>query len=199
MEYVSPEVDLGKNIQNVRKKRGLTIKELAKVVKISASMLSQIERAQANPSISTMKAIADALNEPLYNFFLPQTENSGSLVSRAATRQKYSFSPKDVGGSFVQQRPAGYECERLSSTPGKLEMLRIKLPKKCSSNTVPRFHSDEEIAFVESGTVKVQLGTQAEVLHQYDSISIPAGTPHFWINESEEDVYLILSLAKFNE
>lgn len=196
METFSSQVNLGENILAIRKKHGLTIKELAESVNVSASMLSQIERGLANPSIATMKAIADALEEPLYNFFLPQIENNTFLISRAATRNKYAFHPERDGSIHPQQRPDGYELERLSVWDNaNFEMLRVKLPPGISSNAIPRLHDDDEIAYVESGTVRIQLGTESEVLNPHDSVCIPARTPHRWINESQEDVSLILSMA----
>ena len=200
MESFSSQVNLGDNILSARKKRGFTIKELAERVNISASMLSQIERGLANPSIATMKAIADALNEPLYNFFLPQVENSETLMSRAVTRTKYTFYPEKQTSNIPQIRPDGYECERLSAWRNtNFEMLRVKLSPGYSSNPIPRLHNDDEIAYVESGTVLVQLGSETEELHPHDTVCIPARTPHRWINASDEAVYLILSMADFTK
>ena len=55
------EIDLGKKIQDFRNMRGMSLRELAKRAGTTASMLSQIERNLVNPSISTLKAIAQAL------------------------------------------------------------------------------------------------------------------------------------------
>ncbi len=52
---------LGGHIQQLRKKRSLTLEGLAKLSGVSKSMLSQIERGQTNPTIGTVWALAEAL------------------------------------------------------------------------------------------------------------------------------------------
>ena len=191
------ELDIGTNIRSTRLQKGLSIKELADLIEVSSSLLSQIERGLANPSISTMKSIADALDEPLYNFFLPKFQEDDALLSRAATRSHYAFpnNTSDIGQ--LPKRPAGYECERLSSkTLPTLTMLRLKLPPHTSNNPLPRQHEDLEVTYVESGTVKLLLGNNEYELYPQDSISIPPNTPHKWTNETENDVILIQSVAK---
>lgn len=191
-----PEIDLGKNIMSIRKKHAISLRDLADSIGISASMLSQVERGLANPSISTMKLIADALGEPLYNFFLPNNRQEDSLVSRAATRQKYAFSPSTSSWESLQHRPDGYSCEHLSSPDSNLEMLRVCLPPHCSSNMIPRSHDEPECAYVESGTVKIELGDSSADLSEQDAVTIPAKTPHRWINESDYLVSLVLVTVK---
>lgn len=185
-------LDLGKNIMEVRKRHSMSIKALAEAAGVTSSLLSQIERGIANPSISTMKAISDALQVPLYDFFLPTVDNTNKLISRANSRERFIFpSAADV------ERPDGYECERLTPKyPSEITLLRTKLPPKSASSTAARTHAEDEAAYVESGTVFLQLGDTREELYTHDSASIPAKVPHRWINETDEDVYLILASSK---
>lgn len=188
------EVNLGANIKAVRKQRGLSIKALAETISVSASLLSQIERGLANPSIATISAISSALNEPLYNFFLPRITSDSIMISRAATRKKYSVLPDHKDDPFAKLRPIGYECERLSvGDAGGLEVLRVKLPPHSSNRPAPNQHNDVEIVYIESGIVQIQLGTEFESLGPHDSVTIPPQTPHRWINESDEAVYMLTS------
>lgn len=53
---------LGPRLKQMRKDRGLTLDNLARVSGVSRSMLSQIERSQANPTVATVWALADALH-----------------------------------------------------------------------------------------------------------------------------------------
>jgi transcriptional regulator with XRE-family HTH domain len=50
-------------------------------------MLSQIEKGITNPSLQTLKLISVALNIPLFNFFLEDT-NTEELVVRANQKKK---------------------------------------------------------------------------------------------------------------
>lgn len=51
-------IDIGKKVEKYRKAKGLSSRELAKLAEITPSMLSQIERGLANPSIQTLKGLS---------------------------------------------------------------------------------------------------------------------------------------------
>ena len=55
-------INIGQRIRHYRQLQGITLKTLADRVGITSSMLSQIERDLANPSINTLKLISSALN-----------------------------------------------------------------------------------------------------------------------------------------
>ena len=63
------EINIGAKIQEFRKNRGMSLRELAANVSLSPSMLSQVENGSVNPSINTLKNIAEALQVPLFKFF----------------------------------------------------------------------------------------------------------------------------------
>ena len=73
-------INIGEKIQAYRLQKGLNIKELSQLVGISPSMLSQMERNLANPSISTLKALSAALETPLYYFFLGESRQEEIVV-----------------------------------------------------------------------------------------------------------------------
>lgn len=75
---------IGEVIRNTRKKQKLTLKEVAKAGSISVSFLSEIERNKANPSISVLKRIANALNVNFTDLF---GEKEQSIVVRKNERK----------------------------------------------------------------------------------------------------------------
>lgn len=81
------EVDISKNITEYRKRKGMTIKEVANLIGATPSLLSQIEKGTANPSINTLKQISKVLDVPLYNFFINDDSNE-ELVVRKNNRKK---------------------------------------------------------------------------------------------------------------
>ncbi|GED35000.1 helix-turn-helix transcriptional regulator [Brevibacillus centrosporus] len=58
-------MSIGEKIKSYRKKTGLTQAMLADKANMSRSYLADVERDRYNPSVDTLKAIADALNIPL--------------------------------------------------------------------------------------------------------------------------------------
>ncbi len=60
---------LGETIRGLRKDRGLTLKELARRTGLSVSLLSQIERAESSPSLSSLYRVALALDVKMTALF----------------------------------------------------------------------------------------------------------------------------------
>jgi transcriptional regulator with XRE-family HTH domain len=58
-----PEV--GATLQRLRLARGLTLEDLSRIAGVSKSMLSQIEREKANPTIAVTWRLANALGVPI--------------------------------------------------------------------------------------------------------------------------------------
>ncbi|WP_088041606.1 helix-turn-helix domain-containing protein [Bacillus sp. EAC] len=67
---------IGKNILKIRKKKGLTLTQLAEQANISKSYLSNIEREiNDNPSIHVMEKISTVLGVDLKNLLATKPEN----------------------------------------------------------------------------------------------------------------------------
>lgn len=60
---------IGQTVLSYRRKNSMTIREFANYSGISTSLISQIERGEANPSLSVLELIAEALNVPLFYAF----------------------------------------------------------------------------------------------------------------------------------
>ena len=56
---------IGQKIRDLRNSKGMTLGDLASLVNVSPSLISQLERGGVNPSISLLKSISDALGIPL--------------------------------------------------------------------------------------------------------------------------------------
>ncbi len=63
--------EIGSRLREARRERRLSVRELARRLGVSSSLISQIERGRANPSVSTLYAIASeldvSLDELLFN------------------------------------------------------------------------------------------------------------------------------------
>ena len=63
------EISIGRRVRLLRQRLQLTATELAAQARLSPGMLSKIENGGTSPSLSTLKALARALNVPLTSFF----------------------------------------------------------------------------------------------------------------------------------
>lgn len=80
---------IGIKIRSLRKQKGLTLSEMARLCKCSSSLLSQIERGSVNPSFSTLKTIGDALEISLAQLVMEAStiEESSSYLMKLKERK----------------------------------------------------------------------------------------------------------------
>ncbi len=60
---------IGRSIRELRKSRGLTLKQMSRRTSLSVSLLSQIERAESSASVSSLFKVATALDVPITELF----------------------------------------------------------------------------------------------------------------------------------
>jgi DNA-binding NtrC family response regulator len=60
---------IGRTIRELRKARGLTLKQMSRRTSLSVSLLSQIERAESSASVSSLFKVATALDVSLTDLF----------------------------------------------------------------------------------------------------------------------------------
>ena len=62
--------NLGARLREVRRQRGITLKQVAEAVGVTESFVSQVERGTANPSVATLRRMAEALGETVASLFV---------------------------------------------------------------------------------------------------------------------------------
>lgn len=106
------EQSLGATVRTLRKQATLTISDLANAAGISVGMLSKIENGQISPSLSTLQAVATALNVPITALFAAFEEKrdcsyvragQGVLIERRGTKagHQYSLLGHALGGAVA--------------------------------------------------------------------------------------------------
>src|SRR3954470_1508727 len=98
-----------------RRRLGLTLQELARTSGLSAPFLSQVERGQATPSITSLLAIAQALQVDIHYFINPPP--SSQIVRRAKSPEAI-----DTGSPVKYVRLSGGHPER------QMEALLMSIP-----------------------------------------------------------------------
>lgn len=177
-------MDIGDKVRKYKKLRGMSSRTLAEMAEISSSMITQIEKSQANPSITTLKSIARALDVPLYRFFLNDTELPAvSPVIKREDRKVLSL-PEDEGIRYEMLVP---------DTEIEFCMLYLSPTRATSEKLFD--HSGEEVACVITGEATVLLDDISYALEEGDSIHIPSHTKHRWLNTSEEMTIVIFAIS----
>lgn len=181
---MNKEVNVGLRIKNIRIEKNLLLKEVADRCGVSSSLLSQIEKGTANPSLNTIKSIAQALEVPIFNFFI-ETEGENYNVNILKKEDRKIITTKDII----------YELISPENTKA-LECMKMIFPKKGAQTSVePMAHKGEEVAVVIKGRVELYIGGNSVILGEGDSVQIPPITPHKWININDEESVVLFSVT----
>ncbi|RDY23867.1 helix-turn-helix domain-containing protein [Romboutsia maritimum] len=178
------DLNISENITKFRKEKNLTIKELATLAGVTPSLLSQIEKGSANPSLNTLKQISKALDVQLFNFFI-QDVSSENLVVRHNNRKKMIFPETD---NFT------YELLTPNSN-STIEFMLMKIPPGLSSSDQLFSHKGEEVAYVSKGSVNIYLMNEIITLTPGDSVMIPPHVNHKWENISELECEILFAVT----
>ncbi|WP_294663236.1 helix-turn-helix domain-containing protein [uncultured Fusobacterium sp.] len=179
------DIKIGNKINLYRKQKNISISELAEQTKLSPSMLSQIERDIANPSINTLKLISKVLDIPVYRFFMEDEKNE-QFILKSKDRKKIIF-PKNNGFTYELLTP-----DNINSN---IEFILMKLTPNSSSSDVPMSHKGEEVALVTSGKVKLTLLNDIHILEEGDSVVIESMIPHMWENSFTQDTTVVFAVT----
>ncbi|EAZ85445.1 MULTISPECIES: helix-turn-helix domain-containing protein [Lysinibacillus] len=177
-------MEFGKQVNFIRKKRGMSLQELSALSKVSTSMLSQIERGGKNPTITVACQIAEALNTTL-SALLDSQETREIVVIRKEKRPVYF------------DESSGFQRHLLSpSFPSRgIEFVKNVIPPLSESGIFPAHKSGvKEYIYVEKGSLNVELskGAYKEQLNEGDSFFFEANTEHRFINETDHECIYFL-------
>ncbi|MGR3616255.1 MAG: helix-turn-helix domain-containing protein [Paracoccaceae bacterium] len=164
---------IGTRMRELRKARGLTLKQLAGQTGLSIGYLSQLERQDADPSVRALNIIGTALGVGINWFFPdPSTEQDpdADLVVRANRRRTLRFS-------------SGVRDELISpNLSGQLELIITTFDPGAGSGEDLYAHKGEEAGFITEGQLEVTVGERTVTLGPGDTVQFPSTTPHRYHN-----------------
>ena len=175
----------GSKIRKLRTAAGITVNELAAQTQTTAGYLSQLERNLADPSLSTLRKIAQALNTPLFS--LIETQDDVAQIVRKDRREKISFSDTNVILEIL--------TPKIESAQGNVFVMTFSLLPHCWSNNERVSHNVDECFYVQCGNLEVLVGSETFTLSTGDSIYIKANTPHNIYNPSDQTAIGISTLS----
>lgn len=114
---------LGKRVAELRTQRNRRVSEFARQVGVSPSLISQIERGQSRPSVSTLFGMAEALAVPVDAFFRDThahvaAKQAQPEPARGEPAGSRSGSGSGAGSAPGPDRPAGVAATATRSPSG---------------------------------------------------------------------------------
>jgi len=165
-------LNVGESIKAIRKKKGLSLKDLSQRTGLDAGLLMEIEKGEVSPPLGTIIKVAKALETKMGYFIsggedLPYTivrKDDQKLVSRFDTGKSDRY---------------GYEFSSLA--PHKknrhMEPLIVKL-EPSDIEEERSTHDGQEFIYVLEGTMEVRLQEEVHLLEPGDAIYYDSTVPH---------------------
>lgn len=173
---------LGSRVKHLRGACNWSLEALAHASGVSRSMLSQIEREQANPTLAVTLRIARAFGLSLGELLEMPGAASAITVIRADDHNFHYRSDKDCRIRTLS--PLNLEKD--------VEFYEIRLQADGALRSAPHFEGTREFLTVQKGRVRVESAGDIEQLNPGDSASYRADVSHAITNSGRGDATVFL-------
>ena len=162
---------IGRRLRELRSSHGLSLRQLAKQIGASPSLLSQIENGKVTPSVDTLYLLAGALSTPVASFFgdraAPVADAAaGSWVVRGQGRQRVSLEHGVTWENLLPHEEPGLRFMEIQYAPGAHSGKHLLQ------------HPGRDLFVVLEGELTFHVGFAEHRLVAGDSISFANFEPH---------------------
>ena len=198
--------DLGQRLREAREQQRIGLRELARRLGLSPSLISQIETGKSEPSINTLFAMVSELELSVNEIvFDPQLGSGRSQPDATSPARDSSVTaagepiPTEPPNSPVQRSTnrvsisleSGVSWDRLSAQPDHdVDFLYLRYPpgsESTPSDSLMR-HNGTEYGYIVKGRLKVSIGFDNYELGPGDTISFDCTQPHRFAAIGDETV-----------
>ena len=170
---------IGVKIKSLRKKRKLTLSQIADRTNLSISFLSQVERSKSSITLESLKKISEALGVNPSYFFSESNRKATTTIMRNVISDnnnlQNNFFYKDLTGNI--ENPQFHPI---------LVLLNPGANKEESYS-----HTGQEFLYVLEGKLTILIDKEEHILNPFDCIFLDSSTPHNWINKTDSVVKLL--------
>ena len=164
-----PRPGIGARIRFLRQQRGITLEDLSRSARLTKSFMSKVERGVSVPSISTAMKIAESFEITV-----------GQLLGEEHYDDAVSLTRKNERRPFMRRGgPSGYNYEMIAGAKRFKRMQPYIMRPPLKFQDKRRFeHTGEELMFIISGRVEVELSSRRVRLKAGDALYFDAHLPH---------------------
>jgi transcriptional regulator with XRE-family HTH domain len=180
---------MGRRIKKKREDSGIQVKELSARIGVTPSLISQIEKGKAFPSIVTLKKIAVALQTTV-----------GVLIGENENLDQHPLLKSDER-RFVKANENGTNLYLLSyHDPSKqIEPYIIQFKNKSdSSGIMTSNYPGQEFCFVLKGSFNAIINEQQYDLYEGDGFYFNSNQSHVFKNISKKEAELLWIITPHN-
>jgi transcriptional regulator with XRE-family HTH domain len=193
-----PTAGIGERLARLRTERGVKVSALARQVGVSPSLISQIERGQSRPSVSTLFELSEALDVPVDAFFRDSADQPAPVAPAPAVapppgsrtpqpdRPRHRYVVRSDERDVIEIE-GGVRWESLTPRPlDELEFLELVYEGGAESSPRLYRHPGTEMVLLLSGRLDIHVGFERYELGPGDSIHFPSSMPHRYVNPADE-------------
>lgn len=181
-----PIAAVGPRVRALREAMSLSLRDLADRSKVSAQMLSQVERGETSPTLAVAAKIAAGLELTLSQL-LRLDEGQHVAISRAAERRS-----SRRGGHLIEELTPPLPGQRADVS---LHVLDPGATTGGASDPPMHEPGSRETAIVLAGELALVLEGSRTELQEGDSVTFDADLPHHFENEGTEPTRFIAVIA----
>ncbi|MBV9448954.1 MAG: cupin domain-containing protein [Streptosporangiaceae bacterium] len=194
-----PGTGLGPRLRLVRGSRQLSVRELARRVGCSASLISQIERGVSVPSVGVLYSLATELGSSLdYLLFGSGAGRLAGTAAESGPGPGLASPPTAIvqrgDTRKIIDLASGVRWERLTpQSEAMTDFLEVIYSPggHSTGERRPLRHDGREYGLVISGTLTANVGFESYELGPGDSIAFDSATPHEYLNKTGDYVHAI--------
>jgi mannose-6-phosphate isomerase-like protein (cupin superfamily)/DNA-binding XRE family transcriptional regulator len=201
--------DLGHRLRSAREQKNIGLRELARRLGVSASLISQIETGKTEPSINTLFARVSELElsvtEIVFDSERAAVPPAAAVSAPAegggarARRRAGALDSADAPDSPVQRRTnrtsisleSGVSWQRLTAQPDhNVDFLYLRYPPGSESTPPDSLmrHNGTEYGYILSGRLQVSIGFDTYEIGPGDTIAFDCTQPHRFATVGDETV-----------
>lgn len=183
------ELNLGNRVKDLRTKRGLSQADLARLIGVTPSTISQVEANAIYPSVPALLKIAEVLAVSLGSLF----------QSTISSRKNILFSPSDAAPASFGSLPSdSIEGKLLVPVDfdGKMEPYLIEIAPGTELPSHFFSHKGEEMGYLVSGRLETKIERITYILQPGDTIYLTSELPAGWTNPGPETAKLLWIKAR---
>ena len=179
---------VGAAIRALRRKRGLSLRDLSRLTGFSIGFLSLVERGQSSLALTSLYKVAKALDSDVGHFFQPNGGEPEAHPLPHVNRANEATHIAIAGVNRTYRLLSGRAPDRV------LEPLLVTI-QPTETIEEPYSHDGEEFAYVLSGELLYIVAGNEYRLGPGDSIHFQATVPHAIHNDGDEPVQAVWVLT----
>lgn len=178
---------VGERVRQARIAAGLTVRELARRIGVSASHVSQVERGIGAFSVPALYAVARELDVSMHALIDPPRGEGavaagiGDLESEGIVQRAGSHPSIVLGDGPVWSRLTAHAEEAA-------EFLEVVYRARTPRPPAEIRHEGREYGYIISGELTVEVEGSTTTLRAGDAIVFDSSRPHRFWNDSDEEV-----------